>query len=637
MNYYNKYLKYRNKYLDLKNSFLQGGQTKEERIREIEKCYLEESIPFVLHCNKRGFKQHEGECWNDTIQTLMCFTDGIKETIQRKLLNLTAEEIIELAFLKGRDKFLPNFYKMNLLKIENLKIRLIKYIKLLQNRLCNYIDITNLDEKTCLHIQKNCIEYNNSCPSKNPDLVVLYDSKFPVRSETAILGIESAITGLKIFDRIKDESKLLNFHAGNSANSRLLYLLLSVIFLDEQYFLTSINHFTNTYSIKDVDESLCIDIKLETNKGETHTTGFLKCDNILYYYDDNNENMIEFDWKKYLKFYLLNGEIFKPILYLYKSKAPFFYNNRNKKYYYFNTDINNVELISEEILITDIFTVLTFTFIKKNIITNIKDYININSDTLILIELFHEQYDNIINYLDDGLDPNIIFSTNMIIKKYDMLYKIAYVNKLTIEITELVIRNLISNSVNIELYINDRFRLEKDSFDNYNIFDLLLKYDNVNVFKYLFEVYKIKYTDTNNIGYNLVFRSVYFNANKIFDFFITKIEPTIILSMRSNINNIDNINYGYTLLHIAVQQNNIYIINKLTELAKTHKKNIFIVKTLNPVSNQKIPAELADNRKNKLYIDMKYAEYKIHIASNEKEKSRAQAEKAEINKEYKKL
>jgi hypothetical protein len=126
----------------------------------------------------------------------------------------------------------------------------------------------------------------------------------------------------------------------------------------------------------------------------------------------------------------------------------------------------------------------------------------------------------------------------MIIKKYDMLYKIAYVNKLTIEITELVIRNLISNSVNIELYINDRFGLEKDSFDNYNILDLLLKYDNINVFKYLFEAYKIKYTDTNNIGYNLVFRSVYFNANKIFDFFITKIEPTIILSMRSNINNI---------------------------------------------------------------------------------------------------
>jgi hypothetical protein len=34
---------------------------------------------------------------------------------------------------------------------------------------------------------------------------------------------------------------------------------------------------------------------------------------------------------------------------------------------------------------------------------------------------------------------------------------------------------------------------------------------------------------------------------------------------------------------------------------------------------------------------MKYAEYKIHIASNEKEKSRAQAEKAEIKKEYNRL
>jgi hypothetical protein len=66
------------------------------RFREILDKYKKDFTP-IVYCDKRGFKQHKGECWNDSIQTMICFSDGIKHFVQRKLWNLSADEIIEFA------------------------------------------------------------------------------------------------------------------------------------------------------------------------------------------------------------------------------------------------------------------------------------------------------------------------------------------------------------------------------------------------------------------------------------------------------------------------------------------------------------------------------------------------------------
>ena len=55
--YQEKYLKYKNKYLTLK---MNGG----------------------ANCARLGFRQHQEECWHDSLSMIFCYCDGIGETIQ---------------------------------------------------------------------------------------------------------------------------------------------------------------------------------------------------------------------------------------------------------------------------------------------------------------------------------------------------------------------------------------------------------------------------------------------------------------------------------------------------------------------------------------------------------------------------
>ena len=158
--YKGKYLKYKAKYVNLKKQ--KGGATLEE---------LQNKITYTTsRCINPSefFRQHRGECWNDSIQMMLCFSDELKDSLQHKLFNLTPKEIIEMAHLNSRDKYLvPIYRKSETNKEQNLRAlkmekRLEKYLFLLQSRLCLHLgdDIDTIPQ--CKHMDKD----DDVCPLK---------------------------------------------------------------------------------------------------------------------------------------------------------------------------------------------------------------------------------------------------------------------------------------------------------------------------------------------------------------------------------------------------------------------------------------------------------------------------------------
>jgi hypothetical protein len=270
-NYKDKYLKYKLKYLNL-----QKGGSKEE----IEKKIIHKEI----YCLDEGkhFEQHTGECWNDSIQMLICFSDKIKQQVQEKLLNLTPQEIIDLAYYNNRGRYLAPIYRRSETdeeqqnRAKKFEKRLCKYLYLLQKRLCIHINI----EKEIPECKD--LENTESCP-----LIGTYE-KYVVSSETTekrrreITGIGSAVKGLKLINKKKI--------GANAFEIITIINIISFALLDEHMNLLS------EYTLpKDFYNSgIYMGAFVYTHE---HLTVFYICNGNLIYYNDNY-GKINFNWKK---------------------------------------------------------------------------------------------------------------------------------------------------------------------------------------------------------------------------------------------------------------------------------------------------------------------------------------------------
>lgn len=634
--YYLKYLKYKNKYLNLQ---LNGGKLDGDnliRFNEIMKKYKKDFTE-IVYCDKRGFKQHQGECWNDTIQTLLCFSDGIKHMVQRKLWNLTPDEIIEFAFLKERNKFLPYLYKYDLARLERLKIKLKKYIELLQNRLCSYIDPTLYSHpKTCIGI--------GLCPYKNPDDELAHEDKTKIsfddpitpsesgekkvmlrppmkRQDTKRIGIEVALTGLEI-TRLKDIERKEKLeeetdHGGGTTEYLILFNILSLILIDNPYILN-----VNVVDIKDLkeydlDNVICAQISSESiDDGEGgHSTGFLYCNNKPMYYDDNH-GIIDFDWKKYLKFYI-NNKKYKPVLNLSEKTEPMFYEidtDNNNIYYCWNPETETLNKIENDDFNYDneLYKIYDIKFIKKiNISNDIDyiskinyereklydgvipddqklaanidnlqiDYINKFADNLINIEIFHEKYVNIKRYINNGLNITSKFKNNnnilhtVLFNGCNEIKLIKYLLDKKININEKNIfgqsvLHVISNSkINLDivkLLISNGSDILATDIDGDDVLYQLINLNNLDLTNYLceeiikkidkeFKNYVLKIRDSD--GYNIFHKLAYYDFIDIYKYFI---------NTHRIIDNILSHN-GYSSLFIAIFNKSNKIVKYLLD------------------------------------------------------------------------
>jgi len=582
MDTYYKYKKYKSKYIKLNNL-----------LENYKKDYTS-----YTYCDKKGFEQHQGECWNDTIQTFFCFSDECKIQVQRKLWNLTAEEIVEFAFIMGRDKYLPYVYKT---RINDLKLKLIEYIRILQERLCHYIQID-----PSIKVKPKKCNVLDVCHLKDPNKVL---------SNSLRLGVEGAIVGLEITRNkeiphdLKDEN-----HGGLYYDEVILYTLLSIILLDNQNIIIAKGKPIDELMKENLDEVIFIKVisnysSINSNQ-VNHVTGFLKCNGKLLFYD-NNHGFIDFDWKKYLFVYLQNLD-YIPVINMSIFMQPFFKNQKNNKYY----SLDNQEIIIKNSNNLQVFTHLTL--FKKIKISNEIDYINKSRESLLQIEIANKTFINIKKYIENGLDINetylddksnivqyLLYNNCNEIKLFEYLINeikvpINYVNAYdynalyfcenqTIfeflfnkgcdinKISKVTGNSILFNRTDLNLVKFICGKINKDiiSIKNFNgntILHILAIYDYFDIFFYLVNTYKLYINTLNNDNETPIHFAIKHNSKRIFNNFINK----DLLKLKNKKGN---------LLHYAVEYRNFDAIKKLDELN--------LLDSLNYMNNDnKLPRQL---------------------------------------------
>jgi hypothetical protein len=303
--YRDKYLKYKQKYINLKNN-LKGGAC--------EKCPI------------WGFQQHIGECWHDSLSTIMLFSDGICDIIQQIFKN-DIETIITQINKNIDENKIPNYYlPFNIEPSDKdfFKNEVNEYVRQLYFRYHNeskevaLLDTLKADIKKYPFFRQpsldcsldsienifNIVNINNNKPTKY--LKDIHGGS-TIHDLTVLSVINYCFMNYNRYANLNENKYITSFYLDLSYN-RLLVANFNKKAKEilENY----IKYIEYIISLLDTD-ILCIAISLiNRTTREGHAQAFIKCNGKLYFYDNNgiekidykfNTTLVEFNWKEYLK------------------------------------------------------------------------------------------------------------------------------------------------------------------------------------------------------------------------------------------------------------------------------------------------------------------------------------------------
>lgn len=222
-------------------------------------------------CDDEGFSQHKGECWNDTLQEIFFFSDGLKDITQSLFYNLDTSSDNLTSLVSSR--LFPDTVELDDKELNTVN-KLVKYIRLMKIRFVTHYNFL-IDAET----------------HTRPILSRIYKSK---RRYSAICGIGSA-------------KHIINLHHGNSNIYKpgLTPVLKNELFnnliriFNIPFIATLFKPSDNLSKINGFFISAILmklsDTNTYTYKG-SHAFGFLKCNSIWKYYDDNERaGLIDID------------------------------------------------------------------------------------------------------------------------------------------------------------------------------------------------------------------------------------------------------------------------------------------------------------------------------------------------------
>ncbi len=483
--YEEKYLKYKHKYLELKE-ILYGG-VKEPQL---------------------GFQQHSGECWNDTISTILLYNNTTGDIVQNIFDTFSLEQIFEIMDRNISSGRIPScFFPINIEETEPEQLRFFitqakKYITNLYNRYKNEsLEIPEFDSqnKPILKegkLQRQCSFMESLSSVKSIMNITNYNSivenHFDLDNHAGrIFDIETVLYIFNCF--------LINFDIVNHPEKPIEYLYYKDFVFNEHYFykIKVINKDTILYIIEHIKEIMntikeCygIYIRLSKRVNETvnkdgdeeqqnigHINGIFTSDSRTFFYDDNGvDDSVEgyYDHRTGFKIPINTYKTFRGKTALLK-KFEYIINELTNKY--LGEREYNFEIYSRKEIIKDITNIF-------NIITMIYNgYQDENIPRIYKTETIGKLYIHDEGYYID----NIIF-----------ILKDKYVDDANYYIKK-----------NIKLYFNYNNKKAIDKIIMYkNVDNLEYDFDFANIYKnYSLIIYFLKnyeYSDTyiNNININ---------------------------------------------------------------------------------------------------------------------------------------
>jgi hypothetical protein len=249
-------------------------------------------------CDSEGFYQHSGECWNDSIQMMFLFSDGLKEIVQKKLANAVfLDDIHTLDDTFISDSAINNivinyniiYEKEGYIAVpEHIKNELTLYFKTVQHRFIRHY---------LVEYNRRALLENESCPVKRPA------QRLHVRGRNGILSAIHGKGSGTIFS--KKNYSIMKSHGGTYADMGMLIVVyINTFFNPSDFNFKLIRTISNTEFIeiiKDINifnNLRCVSL-ISASPDKAHAMCLYTCGGNDFFYEDNFGPFL-FPWKSIL-------------------------------------------------------------------------------------------------------------------------------------------------------------------------------------------------------------------------------------------------------------------------------------------------------------------------------------------------
>jgi hypothetical protein len=288
-------------------------------------------------CDSEGFYQHLGECWNDSIQMIFLFSDGLKEIVQPALLDPNFDSKMEsiINHADNKDLFL---FKSDLkgLKTTNLgavnnpfannssKTILESKARERKNAIIEYFKV--LKKRFMRHYTNEHLRRDSVCDTESAKDHSMFQTMSQISRAAGQDGISAAALGhvntrgvnrsnINIEELRKKRKEKQYSPGGGSTDEKYLFKLYNLVFFDKYEFKYNVFNlpFKNigVFSIPLLLSDISIDL-IQNSKAvyigsyiidkrkriEGHATAFYTCGGSQIYYDDNT-GIYSFPWKEF--------------------------------------------------------------------------------------------------------------------------------------------------------------------------------------------------------------------------------------------------------------------------------------------------------------------------------------------------